>query len=891
MGLVLAGCPREAGVPSPVPEVERPTVLLAGCGDVEADGTCVLGPGRASLRLWIDVQEHADVRVTIDGQAAAVTRRGIDGGLRLELEVPEHAGALAVEGADPRWREGWQRALVHRPAPALPPALDDLACADEPRAADLLPGLGERERLAAHQRLQALAFGCGDLASAARHSARARALAQRLGRPRAAARAAATTVFIHAYRWGDPASAEPALAVLDALGTELPEAAVWAAFSHGLVARALGDTTRALASFQDAARLAERLGMHAELLTAREGLGITYGELGRGHDAVALAQRVLEDAELPGVACPLRFSALNTAGWVQLLLQQRRVAHVDPEALLEQALALVEPGGECPSDDDEINVRINLALGALGERDPAMALAWLESVDVVPEAYRSWVEEVRARAGLALGRWELVPLPLVGPDPARPRAERWNALMRQAAVLEALGLPGAALDAYTQADAVVEESVSAIGVDLGRELFLSGMQASAQGLVRGLVRAGRHADALCQARLARGRALRRLDRAARLVGASPQARAAWEADVAAVAELRRALDAEATTDWSLSAAEQSRRRARRAERQALARRRLDAAYSRLGALSAVDGCEALPALGEGEVMLVLFPLETGSIALLADATTVTALEVSDAPEGAGLGPWAQALLAGSAAMIERARALRILPTGRTWDVAFHALPWGEGVLLDAAPVSYALDLVQPAGPPLEPGRALVVADPRMDLPQAGHEADRIAAVLARGTWQVERLTGSDASRERVQASLAGATLLHYAGHGEHGGETGWDARLLLLEGEGIGVTDVLALPRVPRAVVLSGCETGRVTSDTLEGGMSIGRAFALAGSEWVIAVDRRVGDDLSSAMGRALYEELAAVGWDGPRALARAQQRLRAADPHADWAAFRAIVR
>jgi CHAT domain-containing protein len=184
-----------------------------------------------------------------------------------------------------------------------------------------------------------------------------------------------------------------------------------------------------------------------------------------------------------------------------------------------------------------------------------------------------------------------------------------------------------------------------------------------------------------------------------------------------------------------------------------------------------------------------------------------------------------------------------------------------------------------------------VADPTLDLPQARHEAEAVAAALAEGAWTVERLEGRAVTRASIEAALARAHLLHYAGHGEHGGETGWGARLQMGEGEGLGVTDVLALPRVPAAVVLSGCETGRTTRDTLEGGMNVGRAFVLAGSEWVVAVDRRVSDELSSAVGRALYDALPEVGWDGPAALRRVQAQLRAAHPDWDWAAFRAVVR
>lgn len=904
--LVLMSCPSRDDVvgsssadPVPVPVVARPRVLMAGCDEVLLDGTCERGPGAGPVRVWIDQQEHARIRVRIDGTEVATRTRGVDGGLLLEIETPASARALVVEGVDPRWQTDWEIALGHDSRPAVVAATDplvergDFAGAIE-QLESTLEGLAGPERLAVLQRLQALHFERQQLQRAAQRSAQVVELAQRMHRRRTAASAASTCVFIYAYQRGELAAARPFLEVLDELAPRLPEATVWAAFSHGIVARAVGDTTRALESFREAVQVAERLGMHIALLSAREGLAITYGELARGRDAVALARRMLTDAQLPGLGCSLRYTVLNTAGWVQLLLQQRRVDHLPPTEFFERALVLVGPGGECPNPNAEINVRINLALTSLAEPDPAMALAWLPSIDLVPPGYRSWVEEVEARAGLALGRWERVPSPLLRPDPRLPRAERWNVLMRQAAVLDELGMRRAAIDAYVDAEAIVEESVAAIGVDLGRELFLSGRQASARGLVRRLVEAGREPEALCYARLARGRALRMLDRTARLSGASPEVRRAWEADVAAVAELRRRLDAEAAEDWKLSVAEQGRRRARRVERQEHARRQLDRAYERLGATGRAATCGSLPGLGEHEVMFALFPLDQGWLAFVSDGTTVVARSVRELPLGDRRDAGIDQALGGPGvnATIASARRLRVLPTGRSWDVPFHALAWGDGVLLDVAPVAYALDLVRAHEPSeIEPGTALVVADPQDDLPLARDEAERVEATLRASAWSVERLQGRAATRARVEASLATVDLLHYAGHGEHGGVTGWGARLLMGEGEGFGVTDILALPRAPAAVVLSGCETGRVTRETLEGGMNLGRAFILAGSEWVVSTDRRVSDELSAAVGQALYEELAPVGWDGPQALRRVLQRLRASQPSWDWAAFRAVVR
>ena len=724
-----------------------------------------------------------------------------------------------MTGVDPAWSSDWTVALQRRPeVPVVAANRERLAEGGLSDAVahlvEALDDLPDDERLVALGRLLDLRFQQNDLSTAPALVEEIVELGESLSMRRTAARAASTAVFIHAYQRGELSEARPYVAVLDRLGQSLPEAAVWAAFCRGLMARLVGDPTRALDAFRRAERMAERLGMDNELLTAREGLGVTYAELARGRDAMELARRALADAERPGISCALRYTALNNAGWVQLMLQQRQVEHTDPEELFERALALVGVGGECPNPTQDANLRINLALSALARHQPAMALAWLEPVEPVPARYEAWAAEVRARAGLALGRPELVPSLIEAPDPRLPDAERWNALMRWAAALEQQGMRSAAIDAYVAAEAIVDESMTAIGVDRGRELFLFGRQASARSLVRTLAEAGRQREALCHARLARGRALRLLDRAARLSGAGPEVRAAWEADVAAVAETRRDLDAEAAEDWRFSNAQQAHRRARRAEREHEARRRLDRAYQRLGGIADVSDCADLPRLPPSEVMLLPFPLEQDWLVFVSDAEQARVHRVAEPPPDGERRPWAALVLEDSAASIEAAERVRILPTGRSWGVPFHALPWHDGVLLDAAPVVYALDLVRADAPVPGSGTALVVADPSMNLPLAREEARAVTRSLEDAAWTVEQLEGPEITRAGVESALARATLLHYAGHGEHAGTTGWDARLLIGKSEKFGVRDVLALPRAPAAVVLSGCETGRITRDT-----------------------------------------------------------------------------
>ncbi len=132
-------------------------------------------------------------------------------------------------------------------------------------------------------------------------------------------------------------------------------------------------------------------------------------------------------------------------------------------------------------------------------------------------------------------------------------------------------------------------------------------------------------------------------------------------------------------------------------------------------------------------------------------------------------------------------------------------------------MTYGVDL--PARPlaPIEGAAtsALVVADPRGDLPAARDEAQRIAGVLrARGGLEPLVLQGREATHRAVRDAieLQQTTLLHYAGHGVFEGRDGWESGFPLAAGGWLSVGDVLVLRRAPALVLLSGCETARASS-------------------------------------------------------------------------------
>jgi hypothetical protein len=882
---------------TPQPAIERPTVELVGCRHLEA-GACFLRAGTdEALSLWLDLHVRAGVQVSVDGESVVAERVAVDGGQRLHVKVSERAEELAIVGVDPPWTEPYELRLVHEAVPAVVAEAEAQAQAEEgsERLRAALPELDGSARLAALQSLRRLLAGVDRSAALAR-TEEAAELAGRLGRIRDLADCAAAAAGM-AVIAADLPAARRWTRTLEQVADELPEARVWSRYYGGVLAAQTGDLGGSVRALGEACRLAERLGMSRMLLSAREQLATVLAELGRDDEARVVAREILAQIAEPGVTCSDRARATGNVAWIHMLLAEAGHAHDPPRPLLEQQLAAVSEGGECP--DPFHAAFVNLALVALAEHEPEEAWAWITAQQLagVPSYLRAWVEEITTQVGLATGREALVPALVRRPDPggADPSL-RWMALLRHARSLDALGLRAVAIDSYLAAEAVLEETFYTVGAGFGGELFLAGRRASAEELVELLVQGGAVEHAFCRARLARGRALRFVDRAARIAGLSPEQRARREELLFEFLTVQDALANERRDDWKYSAPEREHRERRREEQEAEAAKLLDEALRIVGGPKGPSRCEELSASPAGAITILQFPRPegAGSWIFVADDEGVDVRPAPGASGPDGADAWGPEALAGFAERIAGARLIRVMPTGSGWRQPIHALPVVDGVLLDVAPVVYSLDLPARA-PRADPAaNAVVVANPSDDLPYAREEAGEVVRRLSEAGWTVADHVEHQATRARLTEALGEAALLHYAGHGTHEGVDGWGAALLLHDGDRLTVADILALPRVPDAVVLSGCDTATVDETTIAGGMNLGRAFVLAGASWVIAADDRVDDELARAIGGALYElaePLAGTGhFDGPEALRRAQLRLRREYPDR-WQAFRVIVR
>ncbi len=896
MVLLAAGaCERGTPEPPQLPTVvPRPAIEFVGCRHLDPHANaCHLRPGKTrTLRVWIDVRASADVRVALDGEAVEVEAITIGAGLHLQVPVPEHASRLRIAGRVPSWTEPFELDIIHeRPPKAVSQALD-LYLGGDPTAAlarldSQLDELAGVDRLLALQLAWKLMHGVGDPRLLA-YLEQTRTLASALGRPRERAEAAATAVGA-SLEGGDRAAARRWLRSLEAI--ELPEARIWAGYYGGMLMMGSGDLGGSVRALGRARELARRVGRHVDFLNASESLSAALADLGRGDEALALARDTLALARSGTLRCLDRARVLGNVGWALFLLSEQGLPHDPPWPLLAEGLAAVEEGGECPDPVSAAYARVHLARVALAEQEPHRAwrrLAMLRAGPLPPQLV-PWVDEIEARVGLQTGRWHLLPPLMRTPgDHDDPRL-RWRSAMTRAGALERIGLHTAAIDAYIAAEEVLMERLSTVSIGNGREPFLAGRQASAQRLVALLVEQGRSAEALCRARLARGRALHEVNRSTRLEAMSPHDRTRRELRLERVLAARDAAAAERREDWRYLASERRRLRLRRAERIADAMRTLDEAVRETRGHPAPRGCDELPALADDELLLMQFPGGDGAWVFAADHRGVDVV-AQGLPRHSPPEHWSLQVLEPLAERLVEAERVRVIPTASGWSVPFHALPVGDGVLLDAAAVVYALDL-RPRAAAAPPHSALVVADAAENLPHAQAEAREVARVLSDRGWSVQHYEGPAATREPLLDQLNEVAIFHYAGHSGHDREGGWNAALQLHDGEALGVADILALRRVPRLVILSGCETALVDRSTLSGGMNLARAFVLGGAQGVIAADRRVDDELAATVG-AMFHAQQGPGdrLDGAEALRRTQLELRRQQPNADWSAFRVIV-
>jgi tetratricopeptide (TPR) repeat protein len=929
----------EKSPPAAPPEL---SVEPSGCRSARVGPVCEVAAGRP-VRLWIKAAEGAEVAIMIDGKPApaSVADVSVQGGRRAAIDLPEAARELSVIASKGGGQASFRLALEPKTANALleeAEALRQRGELDNAKArlegALKDPRASVRVRAQATGKLARVERGKGNTEEAIRLFHEALRLDREgglLSDEFSDRFALAYTLIYYGRRFSD---ARAALEPLDALAASYPEGRAIAPYYRGLVAYETGDLRTALRLFRESAEGAERLGLDDHRVDVLQPSAGVLSSLGRSAEAEELLREAKE--RLPKGASPCRRAhLLNDIGWLALRASASSggapARGTDPLPPLEEAYAIYRD--VCREPADVCNVLTNLALAELDRGRPAEAQRYLKEArraDRRPDArIEAWwlILEGRIALGGGEAREALTwydRLDTIGASALLPDA-RFEAALGRAQALDALGRTEKAREAYAAAEGLLDELSLLVPLGEGRETFLARHEQSTRRRVDFLLREARREDrrggpralaarreAAAAARKGRARILSALQRIDRVGALSPAERAVWESALASYRRERAALDEKAAGDWQLPGDRLAEATRERASEHARLRAALDQALaslpsgpsSRAAAGATVRPEDALPEPEDGEVLLVYHPVVEGWAGFAITRGDVLERHLGAIDRDAPPPRLAEQLLLPFRDAIAGAKRIRLAAFGPFDRVDFQALPWEGRPLLAHAPILYGLDLprrsVRPRDAPL-PKAAVVVADPRGDLPAARGEASRVAGALEHAFEpppRVTRLEGPSATHDAVRRALElpGATLFHYAGHGVFQGRDGWESGLPLAEGGWLTVGDVMALAATPPLVVLSGCDTARTTDTAPAAGLGLAQAFIVAGASVVIAAARPVNDKLAAAMMGSLYEaqrEQAArdlASFDAPEALRRAQLAAMVELPDGDWASFRALV-
>lgn len=892
-----------------------------GCDEVLRDGpVCVVSEGAEPRFLNLRFEPPAGARrLLLRGAGGALSPPAATAAeRRLTVAVPRGEGWIELRAVLPETVAVWSLRLARRRLPAWLIAAPRPGAAASDRSAwartleQHLPRAPLALRGLVLHKLAGLAAGERQ-ASLYRQAMAAHAAAgQLLGEILNGAALAHGAVQDHRF--------QDARRILDGLAGRLAPATdvsapLAVAYVRGILARRVGDLRTALAELGAAARLAEGLDTLGTWSgPIRQEQALVLQNLGRWPEAIAIFQRLAGGPRAP-TGCEPKGLLLSNYGW-SLLMQREAVGAAAPGAealalrLLRQAQAVFD--GEGCRDETRLDVRISLALAELQAGDAAGARESLAAADRLAAAtarraalpadamtplQQLWRCEIAARLERAAGRPGAA-LALYNGLPERAAGAfspngRWLAAYGRARAYRELGDFESSLAAHRRAQALIDEQSLDIPISEGREMFVALREGETRSFLELLVERGRVDEAFAVARRARTRVLRQLEHSVRLAGLTALERRRWDEGLGDYRRQRAALDRQAAMDWQLAADQLARARAARAAAARGMQATLDATFAILGQGTA----ELAPPL-PGELVLAYYDLGGGRWVGFGAGETVRMTSIL-LPPGGPLPPpreLSRRLLAPFAEDVRRARRVRVLPFGALEDVDFHALPFGDDILVAARPVVYGLDLRKPADAPRQAGafRALVLADPRGDLPGARGEARAVAAAVGAGgarsgAWSAEILPG-DTDAGALYRRLAGCDLFHYAGHAQSTGAGGWESMLLLAHATSLTLPDLLALPRSPAWVVLSGCDTGRQAGGGAGAAAevpSLAHAFLLAGARGVVAAVRPVDDGAARAFVAQLYRQWAGEP-DLAERLRQAQLALRAADPASGaWQSFR----
>jgi len=756
----------------------------------------------------------------------------------------------------------WSIALSERP-PTRPDAVTEAnelakqgqveeALAFLSRAREALP---EAEHAYVDRAQGGLEFGRSNHREALRHYQRAYQAAVHDGLLREASEIALTAVFT-CVLLHDLTAGEQWLRKHEGLLAEYPPGRLVHSYYSGLLATGLGDLRQALVDYIAHAKFARRLGATRDLFAAHSQEGVLRGHLG-DFSGASKAYRVAASVS-DEVGLSFRGGLLANQGWTRIEARSRGKDVGDPLPYLNASLGIFREGGSAPDPRAAVEVRLNISLAHILNGDAGAASKSLPRSDQTSGARQAMWRELIAAEVLAL-RSQFVDaynsMSKLGETTAKTGDMdlQWYAAVRRGELLRGAGRTEAAVFEFRRAEALLDEQLSRISVDAGREQFATDRARSSWGLIELLIAEGQIVEAACVARLARARTYEPLRQRYLARALSPQQRGIRQQALAHYRTTRSEVDRDYERSWSLSRREGEILRGTLGERLRDASRFVDLAYTYDGGDPIrARTCEELRRPASGELLLVYYPLESGWVgfALGGEQALVHRFDATpdDAPQHL-----TDKLLRPFEQVIQASKALRVVPTRELLQVNFHNLPWAGQPLIAHRRVTYSLDL-PPVPPARIPSRRAVVVAPPSNLVAAIQEIEDVVDTLTQKGWETEVLSGRDATLENVRDHASNTDLLHFVGHARGDGLSGWDSALELAGGSTMRVEDILALPGpAPRMVVLNGCKTGITDPETLGGGMSLAHAFLLAGAQAVVATQTEIDDRASADWMKRLY--------------------------------------
>ncbi len=874
--------------------------------------TCLLQAGKdgalPQLTLWLPIPaSKATIEIRIDDRVVPVKGISARDGLRFPIEIPLSAHRLEVRRKSAEGSATWSLALGRLPAAPdwFGEALED-AKTGSPEAIEsarkiLTDHLATTSDLSLRARVFWLLARIDPLPSendfaGFRDEIEARRKAGHLlGEVGAAAALAG-------FLAEDNRLAE-ASKVLDAVGPppgSPAEVSYLLGYARGLVARYSGEPRQALRTFEAAAAEADRLGLGAKHAYVEQQMASLLLDLGRFKEADA---RFAANPGAPGAPkleqeCAAAQVDANL-GWTRLLAREAGLDVGDPLPVLEAARDAFDRLTGCGASHQRGNAQLNFALadlqaGRLDDAEAALKKARALATSLIAEE-RLWQSEIEARLALARKRprealkiWQGLE---ANARNSGSLEDLWLALTGRARAERALDDLDSALKTLGEAEDLLDRQ-AATAQRPSRAQFVAQREASARLRIELLIEKGRTAEALSAARRSRARVLRQIETEGRIERLAGPERENWQKAVGDFRDARRKCDTDAAAEWSAASDRLSPLRAAHASHCAKAEEDLEAAVAQLGLSTTTSASESFRPPAAGELLLAFHPLDDGWVAFAAEGTEVS-VHRFELPSGALSSPQdlAARLFSPFADEIRRARRIRLLPYGALREEDLHALPFDRAPLLAGRPVIYGLDLVNRPAVEASTGTqstALVIGDPRGDLPLSRKEVAGVGSALTDGGWQVDTESGDDATVNRLLDALPRISLLHFAGHGVAGSADG-GGELLLGHEERLLATEILNLDRVPARIVLSGCETGRADPGAAVEGLGLAQAFLLRGASQVVAAIRTVPDEDAAALFEAFYRPPphGAAGLDLAERLARAQTLALRKNPKSAAVSFR----